>query len=292
MKRWTLKSLIVATFCATVCAAQSLPVKWEELTAPDFVKALDQAKGVCVLTAGIIEKHGPTGPLGTDSLNGRYATVLAAQQEYAIVFPEFFVGQIFEAQHQPGTISYSSRMQYDMLEESTAEMARNGCKKIVLVSAHGGNRFLLPYFVQAQLEKPKDYIIYLINGEQNAQVPEAAKPSGPGVDGHGGEGEMSNVMAHSPNLVHPERAPQQSGADLKRLDLPSTVYTAIYWYASFPNHYQGDALKANAARGAAATKLRVDSLVTALRAIKSDQAGPRLQKQFFEESRHPIDTKQ
>ena len=45
----------------------------------------------------------------------------------------------------------------------------------------------------------------------------------------------------------PERAGQQSGADLKRQDLPVGVFTPIFWYASYPNHYQGDAAGANAA---------------------------------------------
>ena len=102
----------------------------------------------------------------------------------------------------------------------------------------------------------------------------------------------SNVMAHRPDLVHPDRASQESGADLNRLDLPASVYTGIWWYAKFPNHYQGDAAGATAERGQAATKMRSDSIANAIRAIKSDQAGPRLQKEFFEAAQHPIDTKQ
>ena len=93
-------------------------------------------------------------------------------------------------------------------------------------------------------------------------------------------------------LPNPDRAAQESGADLNRLDLPASVYTGIWWYAKFPNHYQGDAAGATAERGQAATKRRSDSIASAIRAIKSDQAGPRLQKEFFEAARHPIDTKQ
>jgi hypothetical protein len=54
-----------------------LPAKWEELTGPDFVQALQASKGTCALPFGIIEKHGPAGPLGTDLLNIRYTTGLA-----------------------------------------------------------------------------------------------------------------------------------------------------------------------------------------------------------------------
>ena len=47
-------------------------------------------------------------------------------------------------------------------------------------------------------------------------------------------------MASRPDLVHRDRAGQESGADLKRQNLPPGVFTGIFWYASYPNHYQGD----------------------------------------------------
>jgi len=288
-----MRLILLAAAVAACGLSQALSANWEELTGPDFVEAIQQAKGVCLLPFGIIEKHGPAGPMGTDLLNVRYATFEAVKQEYAIVFPEYYFGQIFEAKHQPGTIAYSTHLQLELLQETTNEMARNGCSKVVIISGHGGNTNLIQFFAQTQLEKPKDWVLYAImndgQGRGATGVPGRSKP---GADGHGGEAEMSNVMAHRPDLVHPERAPQESGADLKRLDLPGGVYTGIWWYASFPNHYQGDAAGANAARGSASMRARANGIANAIRAIKVDTAGPRLQQEFFEASKHPIDTKQ
>jgi creatinine amidohydrolase len=294
MRNRLCQSLLTLSLFTLACSAQNLSPHWEELTGPDFVKALDQAKGVCLLPFGIIEKHGPSGPMGTDLINVRYATFEATKQEYAIVFPEYYFGQIFEAKHQPGTIAYSTHLQLELLEETTAEMARNGCKKVVIVSGHGGNTNLIAFFAQTTLEKPKDYVVYAITNApgQAAQMPVAARPSKPGVDGHAGETEIASIMASRPDLAHPDRAATESGADLKRLDLPANVYTGIWWYARFPNHYQGDAAGATAARGAALQQIRADAIASAIRAIKADQVGPRLQKEFFEESTHPVDTKQ
>jgi len=71
---------------ATLSVAQQLSPKWEELTAEDFVKALQSSSGVCVLPFGIIEKHGPSGPLGTDLINVRAATIQAVKTQYAVGF--------------------------------------------------------------------------------------------------------------------------------------------------------------------------------------------------------------
>ena len=224
----------------SVPAAQTLSPRWEELTASDFVKALEASGGTCALPFGILEKHGPAGPLGTDLINVRYTTLLAAREEYTIIFPEYYFGQIFEAKHQPGTIAYSAHLQLELLQETVAEMARNGCRKIVIVNGHGGNNQLLSYFAQTQLESSRDYIVYAVSALGSAQgTTPAAAPSRPGVDGHAGEGEIANVMASRPELAHPERSSSESGADLNRLELPEGVFTGIGWYAKIPQPLRG-----------------------------------------------------
>jgi creatinine amidohydrolase len=246
-----------------------------------------------VLPFGIIEKHGPSGPLGTDLIDVRQIVVKAVQQEFALVFPEYYFGQIFEAKHQPGTLAYSPQLQLQMMQETVAEMARNGFRKIVIANGHGGNTSFIGYFLQTQLESAKDYVVYSFNAVgAPLQLPAAAQPSKPGVDGHAGENEAAMVMASRPDLVHPERGGRQSGANLARLDLPAGVATAINWYAMYPNHYAGDASGATSVRGVALVQASADRLAAALRAIKADQVSPRLQQEFFERTTHPLDTRQ
>ena len=133
-----MRNLAVLVCAATSVFGQTLSVKWDELTAGDFEKAIQKAQNTCVLPFGILEKHGPHLPLGNDLINVRYVALHAADQEYAVVFPEYYFGQIFEAKHEPGTIAYSAKLQLELLQETTDEMARNGCKKIVIVNGHGG----------------------------------------------------------------------------------------------------------------------------------------------------------
>jgi creatinine amidohydrolase len=274
-------------------AQTALPTHWEDLTAPEFVQALQQSGQTCILPFGVIEKHGPAGPLGTDLMNGRYVADLATKKEYSIIFPPYYFGQIAEARSQPGTLAYPARVQLDLLQVTADEMGRNGCKKIIIQNAHGGNGNLLHYFAQTQLDMKHDYVVYAYFAAQGAtDVPAAARASKPGVDGHAGEGEISNVMAHAPQDAHPERSGQQSGADQKRLTLPASVYTGIWWYASYPNHYQGDSAGATAARGKAATEYAATALAAAIKAIKDDKSAAALQKEFFDKTDNPVTTRQ
>ena len=269
--------------------AQTLPVKWEELTAGDFQKAIAKAQQTCVLPFGIIEKHGPQLPLGTDLINVRYAVMHGVEQEYAVVFPEYFYGQIFEARHEPGTMAYSAKLQMELLQETTDEMGRNGCKKIVIVNGHGGNNHLLPYFAQSQMAAPHDYVVYIFS---RGSYPPGRPPMKTKTDSHAGESETAHTMISRPDLVHQERSGEESGADRNRLDLPSSVYTGIWWYAKFPDHYAGDGAAATKELGEFDMKAWSASIADAIRAIKADQVSSRLQKEFSEGSREPMKTKQ
>ena len=214
-----------------------LSVHWEELTASDFREGIHRSLGTCLLPFGILEKHGPHLPLGTDLLDVRYAAVHAAEQEYAVVFPEYYFGQIAEARHEPGTMAYSRTLQLSLLQETTDEMARNGCKKVLIVNGHGGNDSLLPYFAQTQLDKPHDYVVYVFDERTPQQGGPAKKTK---IDMHAGESETSKMMISHPELVHQDRATNESGADQARQKVPEGVYTGIWWYTRFPNHYSGD----------------------------------------------------
>jgi len=278
--------LMAGTLCAS---GQTFSTKWEELTAPDFQQAVAKAQNTCVLPFGIIEKHGPQLPLGTDLINVRYASLAGAAQEYAVVFPDYYFGQIFEAKHEPGTVAYSAKLQMELLQETTDEMSRNGCKKILIVNGHGGNNSLIPFFAQSQLDASHDYVVYALMSHGNPPGRPALKTK---VDAHAGESETAHTLVSRPDLVHLDRAGSESGADQNRLDLPAGVYTGIWWYAKFPEHYAGDGAPATKELGEFDMKAWADSIANAIRAIKADQVSPRLQEEFYRKSLMPSETKQ
>ena len=118
------------------------------------------------------------------------------------------------------------------------------------------------------------------------------KSAGRAPDMHAGETETSSTLVSRPDLVHLDRANEESGADQGREKLPGDLYTGIWWYARFPNHYSGDGSVASKELGEFDMKTMTSDLVTAIKAVKADSEGLKLQKQFYEEATHPLDTKQ
>jgi creatinine amidohydrolase len=277
-------ALLSAPAAAQTAATVPLPARWDELTASDWPKAMERSAQTCILPIGILEKHGQHAPLGSDLVKVRELAARATKQEYAVVFPDYFYGQIYEAKHQPGTFALPSRLVWDLLDATVEEIGRNGFKRILIINGHGGNPNLLRYFAQAQLERRRSYAVYFFDPPTDpvqAEKMRQARKSDPAGDQHGGENETSALLYLRPDLVQLPRAKNESGANLKRLGVPN-VYTGIWWYASYPNHYAGQAEVATRELGQLITEHNLQTLVTTLKAIKADKKTLELQKEFFD----------
>jgi creatinine amidohydrolase len=265
-----------------------IPFKMEELTSPQFVKAVELSGGVCVIPMGIIEKHGPHLPLGTDLFESREAATTAAKKEYAVVYPPYFVGQIFEARHQPGAVAYSNELMWKMLEETCNELSRNGLKKIVLVNGHGGNSSFLQYFCQSQLAVRKDYIVVLFQERTNpAYSKEIESLKKAKLDGHAGEEETAMMSYIRPDLVDVQAITSQSGADQKRLNVPFG-YTGIWWYAKYPNHYASDFAQPNKRLGELLILSWSDQIAELIKYLKNNNTIKELQDEFAKQAENPL----
>ncbi len=268
----------------------TLPVFWEDLTSPDFKDAVVKAGGVCVIPIGVYEKHGPHLPLGTDVIRAKEMCKRSAELEYCIVYPDFYAGQIFEAKQQPGTIAYSTELMLKLLDESCREIARNGLKKIILVNTHGGNNSFLPYFLQIQLESPRDYSVFLFQLREDAETQKkitALRKSTTG--GHADEIETGEMLAIRPAAVRMDQVNAQSGKNLNRMPL-TYLSTGISWYSQYPNHYAGDAAGATAELGEVRLTARCRQLADAVKTLKTDHTTQQLQDEFFRQSLSPLAT--
>ena len=195
--------------------------RWEEMTAGDFARAVKSTKGVCILPFGILEKHGEHLPLGEDIIAVQELAVRAAERESAVVFPFFPWGQVQEMKNLPGAVALPHHMIFSLLEYIFAEIARNGMHKIILLNGHGGNESLLPSLCVRQLEKPRDYTLYIVRLADYyiplSQNPEWKRQMQSEIDYHAGEMETSWMLAIRPELVHMDRVPKNGARSKQRM---------------------------------------------------------------------------
>ena len=287
-------ALVVAISGTMSLLAQTLPVKWEELSAIEFSDAVKQSSKVAIVPMGVLEKHGPQLPLGTDVYTARELSIRAAEKEYAVVFPWYYFGQINEAKHQPGTLSYSHELLWMMLQETLDEIHRNGFDKIILISGHGGNKAFLEYFCQSQLSQPRGYSVYWYQQRWDPEIlkkAEALSTHDPNEQ-HAGNRETSMVKAIVPEHVHTERANSQDATDRNRLSNLNSIYTGIWWYAKYPNHYAGDGSKATQEAGELFLESTSEAFAKVIRSVKEDKNVPELMNQFFKDAANPLGTPQ
>lgn len=289
-----LSNLLLFFFITFSLSAQDLSYRFEELTAPDYIKAIEKSEKTCIIPLGVFEKHGAHLPFGTDLYIAREMALRASEKEYTVIFPWYYFSQINEAKHQPGTIAYSPELIWKILQETLNELSRNGFEKIIIVNGHGGNNAFLKYFAVAQLSEKRNYSLYIFRPNIAKEVFKKAEEltHHDKYNSHAGTNETSEMMDIRNDLVHTDRAQQQSGMNLERIKHLPYVYTGIWWYASYPNHYGGEASKANAKAGKLILDAAVEQLIAMIKEVKKDTTVPELEKQFHNESESPLKTKQ
>jgi creatinine amidohydrolase len=257
-------------------------MQWEQLTATDFAAAVEESERVCVVAFGVVEKHSEHLPLGTDYLNGHRIASLAAEQEPAVVFPPFYFGQIYEARCFPGTITIRPRVLMELVQDVFDEIGRNGFEKIIAFCAHGGNVQFLQFMAQVQLWEEKPYSVYVPPMGPLPEDREAWQALFKSeVYGHGGEMETGLSLVNHEALVKMDRVPEEPAFPLGRLEHLPPLFTAVNWYADYPDHYAGDARPVTREQAEDFHALAVKTLAAYIAAVKADDVVPGLHREFY-----------
>ena len=256
-------------------------MQWETLTAPEFERAVRDTR-VCILPLGVLERHSDHLPLGTDYVNAHRIACLAAEREPAVVFPPFYFGQIYEARCFPGALTIRPTLLLELLQAVLDEIGRNGLRKIIVYNGHGGNNGLVRFVAQCALWEEKPYALYVpmehVSADRRAEYDVLHETRG---GGHACEDETSVTWANFPETARREAIPAEPGAPLGRLGHLPPTFSAVSWYADYPEHYAGDARAASVKKGKGFVRLRVETLAEYIAAVKTDRVVPALQDEFF-----------
>ena len=274
-------------------------MRWDYIVSGEFNKYVEESKGVCILPLGCVEHHAKHLPLGQDVFSYKLAE-MAAEKERVVIFPPMYFGEKTGAGEFQGTIIFSNRLIFDILTESCREIARNGFKKIVIFTTHGGNINMAKNFVRSTLYEPHDYMVMhyhdsrtwprpkdmleIIDGGNRDYFPELTDEDiatlrvvdeKETVYGHGCFIETAVCLGLQPELVDLSKIGEVDGDNQNRLTHLALggFYTPYGWMADYPNSYTCNWDKGNNERiGRSVVKYSVDKLAEAFKLIKEDTA--------------------
>ena len=251
-------------------------MRWEELRSEEFDEAIERSKGLCVVPIGCIEKHGHHLPVGADWFEGIGLATMAAEIEDAVVFPTgAWVGDVSgsHSMEDPGAlgmrgyIGISPNTLMTVLMELCDEISRNGFKKILLLSAHGGNDGLMEMIGKQYRYQKKDYVMLTcetIGRGRESSMPwfyehvRTHRDEFPAITeedmavlkyhadrgtfvGHADFVESAMVMGLRPELVRLDRHHLANGESTHRTDhlAKAGLVGSFFWGADYPHSFSG-----------------------------------------------------
>lgn len=248
---------------------------WEELSTTDF-EDLDPERTIAILPVAAIEQHGPHLPVAVDACINRaivQAMLARAPNDLTLlVLPEMPVGKSNEHQAFPGTLTLSAETLIRLWSEIGESVHRAGVRKLVVFNTHGGQPQIVDIVVREL--RVKFGMLAVSVGPGSFGRPQGLFPADELEYGiHGGSVETSIMMHARPDLVRDDkRADFHSAAEdvAREFDvLRAEGKIGFGWQTQDlqPAGACGNALDADAERGAALLEHAADAFVALLRDV-------------------------
>lgn len=183
-----------------------------EMGWPEVARAVAGGATTLILPLGATEQHGPHLPLGTDTFRAvALAERLAAQLPEALVAPVLPIGCSDEHGGFAGLLSLDHATLADVTVDCARRVAAWGIRRLVLISAHGGNGQALALATARLAEELPALQVWIPAASTTLSpdllaVAQAEGISETAVGLHAGEGETSEMLYLRPDLVRMEHA--------------------------------------------------------------------------------------
>ena len=178
--------------------------RFDELTSREFEAAVKEDPLV-ILPVGATEEHGSHLPLGTDSFQAEEVVRRVAERFGALVLPPVRYGECRSTRNFPGTISLRSETVQAIITDIVSELARNGVRKVLVLSGHAGSGHMAAIKLGAhRAVEANPELRAMVLSDYDIAYDLAGKEF-PANDGHAGQIETSRVLGIMPDLVGPDR---------------------------------------------------------------------------------------
>jgi creatinine amidohydrolase len=216
--------------------------------------------------------------VGIDTYAVQHRTRLACEKANVVMFPAVPFAENAEAMNNPGAVAMRREVLFDLVWNILDEIGRNGFRKIVIVSGHGGNVNFVGYLLQDSLYRDRDYLLYRCNVRPSAELQEKLLETE--EQAHAGEQETSMALAAVPNLVKMKNVPNKAFPFRGRLGHLKETTAAVWWCADVPAHYCGDARPATARKGGAFIDDIVDRMASCFISIRDDEEAWKIYREY------------
>lgn len=243
------------------------------ITTKEFAEYAKKNDAVAILPLGSVEGHSDHLVLGTDSLLAYKLVCMAAEKEEALVYPSMPYTFTARTMTFPGTLTLTADLLLSLLEQICDEISRNGIKKIIVFSGHGGNFSLLDLFRRNILTKDKDYVIFFAGYQREPfeflyDIIEEEWPGllETGEYGHAGPVETSMMLYLCPESVRKEEI--KAAEQMKKLKFGiARVYAG--WGLTNPDQLLGDPRKAYREKGKRLVEAWVERFAKTIKEVKA-----------------------
>jgi mycofactocin system creatininase family protein len=223
-----------------------------EMTWPDVAQTVADGMTTVILPLGATEQHGPHLPLGTDTFRAEaLAERLASTLPDVLVAPALPIGCSDEHSGFAGLLSLDHATLAGVIVDCARRMAAWGVRRLVLLSAHGGNGQALQLATLRLAEELRGLQVEVLGSSTTASdallaVAEAEGVSPEAVGLHAGDGETSEMLCLRPDLVRMERVIPGYAGPMEEI-MPRLLQAGLRPIT--PTGTLGDASRADGIRG-------------------------------------------
>ncbi len=183
-----------------------------EMTWPDVAEAVKAGATTVILPLGATEQHGPHLPLGTDTIRATaLADRLAEKLPGSLVAPALPFGCSDEHAGFPGLLGLDTETLARVVLDLARRLKGWGVRRLVLLSAHGGNGEALALALTLLRQELPDLEVWTNDHLETIAPAALAVACRDGISAnalglHAGEGETSEMLHLRPDLARMERA--------------------------------------------------------------------------------------
>jgi len=260
-------------------------MEWEEMTTYDLEEYAKKEDAVAIVPVGCLEAHGPHLPLGTDILAVEKIALLAAEREEVVVLPPLPYAWTSVHTGYSGAINMKAEVLLTFWGNIFDEIARNGCKKIILLNGHGGNKGILWVFIREFALKNKDYTIYYHNYFSSKEVDNLITKLRMDSMEHADEVETSIMLYLYPELCQMDKVPKTRIEKTKDFDVKPAI-VGFEWATNWTKWHNatGAPYKATAEKGEKLVELFVKILIELIKKVKADDKVLDAKKKFHQDA--------